>query len=114
MTGLQFGPVAREVRELLDRERELDSIRTSVGQATHANGSMVLIEGPSGIGKTRLLQATRALAIDAGMTVLSGRGGLLEVDYAFGVARQLLLATVREQEQRGEAAGARASKLLDA
>ena len=49
---------------------------------------MVLLEGPPGIGKTRLLReaATRA---SEGSMVLRARGDLLERDLPFGIVRQL-------------------------
>jgi hypothetical protein len=52
------------------------------------DGQVVLIKGPAGIGKTRLLDALRREA--AGFDVMAARGGVLERDIAFGVVRQLL------------------------
>jgi len=53
-------------------------------------GSVVVIEGAAGIGKTELLRAARERGSRAGLNVLSARGGELERDMAFGVAQQLL------------------------
>jgi hypothetical protein len=57
--------------------------------AAGATGSVVVVEGPAGIGKTTLLDAAAAEAGRRGMTVLRARGNPLEQDFAFGIARQL-------------------------
>jgi predicted ATPase len=68
--------------------------------ASAGSGSLVLFEGPAGIGKTSLLLAARERARGAGMLVLHGRGGELERDDPFGLARQCLEPAVRELEER--------------
>jgi DNA-binding CsgD family transcriptional regulator len=50
----------------------------------------VLIEGPAGIGKTRLVEAAREHGREAGFRVLGARGTELEAGVPFGVVRQLL------------------------
>ena len=50
----------------------------------------MVIEGPAGIGKTRLLEAVCGLASDALVRVAWARASELESDYGFGVLRQLL------------------------
>ncbi|MFG2795018.1 LuxR C-terminal-related transcriptional regulator [Streptomyces sp. NPDC048419] len=52
-------------------------------------GGVLVVEGPAGIGKTRLLREARVLASGAGLKVLSARGTTLERGFAFGVVRQL-------------------------
>jgi DNA-binding CsgD family transcriptional regulator len=74
---------------LLERDRELGAIRDGLGTARRGDGRYVLVEGPSGIGKSALLLAARTLARDAGFRVLSAAGGELETDFPFGVVRQL-------------------------
>jgi DNA-binding CsgD family transcriptional regulator len=74
---------------LLERERELRTLREIVAGATEGRPGLVAIEGPAGIGKTRLLGKGRRLAEDAGARVLTARGGELEQELAFGVVRQL-------------------------
>ena len=49
----------------------------------------MVVEGPAGIGKSSLLRGRRARAEARGMAVLRARGGPLEQDAAWGVARQL-------------------------
>ena len=70
-------------------------------------GAGLLIEGPPGIGKTRLLGAARSRA--DGRLVLSARGSELERDFAsrdfpFAVVRQLLEPVVRDEQFAGAAA----------
>ena len=54
----------------------------------------MLVQGPAGIGKTRLLAETRERARAIGLDVLTARGGELESGYGFGVVRQLLESSV--------------------
>ena len=48
-----------------------------------------MLEGPPGVGKTRLLAESGVLAGEVGFTVLSAVGGELQRDFPYGVARQL-------------------------
>lgn len=52
-------------------------------------GSVVVVEGPAGIGKSELLAAACADARARGIGVLIARGSEFEEEIAFGVARQL-------------------------
>jgi DNA-binding CsgD family transcriptional regulator len=75
--------------ELLERESELLRLDGAIDDARAGRGRMVLVEGVAGIGKTRLLDAVRVRAREAGMTVLSGRASELDLEFPFGVVRQL-------------------------
>jgi DNA-binding CsgD family transcriptional regulator len=77
---------------LLERERELGALHDAVAGVGRGEGRVVLVEGPPGVGKTRLVADARAAARRAGVLVLEARGAELERDFAFGVARQLLEA----------------------
>lgn len=59
----------------------------------------MVVEGAAGIGKTTLIRATIAAARERGMTVISGRGGVLEQDVEFGVVRQMVERLVIEADQ---------------
>ena len=59
----------------------------------------MVVEGAAGIGKTTLIRATIAAARERGMTVISGRGGVLEQDVEFGVVRQMVERVVIEADQ---------------
>ena len=52
-------------------------------------GRLALVEGPAGIGKTRLLAELRAAAEEDDVRVLAARGSELEREFPFGVVRQL-------------------------
>jgi DNA-binding CsgD family transcriptional regulator len=80
--------------ELLERERELVTIRESIAAAQAHSGSALVLEGPPGVGKTRLLAESCTLAGELGFTVLSAVGGELERDFPYGVARQLFEAAL--------------------
>jgi len=75
--------------ELLEREPEVAALRPVLDAAHDGAGRLVVVEGPPGIGKTRLLATARALAADAGLEALWGRGGEFEREFPYGVARQL-------------------------
>jgi tetratricopeptide (TPR) repeat protein len=94
---------------LLEREAELVRIEERIGAAREGRGSLLLLEGPAGIGKTELLGAARQLAADAGVATLAARGGDLERSFRFGVVRQLFeprLARAKPAERRQLLAGA--------
>ncbi|MBI5104058.1 MAG: AAA family ATPase, partial [Solirubrobacterales bacterium] len=92
---------------LLERDRELAALERLVADAEQGRGHVALIEGPAGIGKTRLLAAARELAAGR-MTVLAARCSELERDYSFGAVRQLLEAAAREASPERLLAGAAA------
>ena len=95
--------------DLFERDSELGRIDALLAGAQAGNGGVLVVTGPAGIGKSSLLGEARERARLAGMHVLAGRGGELEGDFSFGVARQLferLLATVAQAERDALLAGA--------
>ena len=74
---------------LVEREGELATLDSLLHAATAGGGRLAVIEGPAGIGKTRLLEAMSANAAGRGMQVFRARGSDLEGEFAFGVVRQL-------------------------
>jgi DNA-binding CsgD family transcriptional regulator len=105
---------------LLEREAELAALEAVLGAAQAGDGRLVVVEGSAGIGKTRLLAETRALAVAAEFEVLTARGGELEGQFAFGIVRQLFEAALAgaDPELRAEllagAAGLSASLFASA
>ncbi|MHC1561161.1 helix-turn-helix transcriptional regulator [Actinomycetospora sp. C-140] len=102
--GLATTGSAAQDAALLEREHELGVLADVVASAAGGRGGLVWIEGPPGIGKTRLLTAARDR--DGVATVLTARGGPLERDFAFGVVRGLfepLLAADRDELFAGAA-----------
>ena len=65
-----FPPVALT---LVGRERERAVLRDALAAALAGPGSLVLIGGEAGLGKTTLAEILLAGAIDQGATVLVGR-----------------------------------------
>ena len=78
------------VQPLLERESEQQELRALLQRVGTGAGGMTVIEGPAGIGKTRLLDAFRDSARDHGFNVGRARGGSLEQDVTFGVVHQML------------------------
>jgi DNA-binding NarL/FixJ family response regulator len=94
---------------LVERERELAEIGALIDAARSRSGGLLVIDGPAGIGKTRLLEEACRAASAAGMEVLHARGVALEDQFAFGVVRQLfegVLATASVGERRELLSGA--------
>ncbi len=89
---------------LLERAPELAQLDVTLGAMRDGIGGAVLIQGPAGIGKTRLLSVAAERAAEGGALRLSARGGELERDFAFGVARQLLEPALLERSQGQRAA----------
>ncbi len=79
--------------ELLEREHELTALDALVEATQAGDGRLLVIEGPAGIGKTRLLSGLRRSA-ERPLRVLAARGSELERDFAFGVVRQLFEGAV--------------------
>src|SRR3954462_9207352 len=87
---------------LLEREAELAAVAALVGGVRAGAGRLIAFEGRAGMGKSRLVAATREAASAAGLEVLAARAGELEHEFAFGVVRQLfepLLAASSPEER---------------
>jgi DNA-binding CsgD family transcriptional regulator len=75
---------------LHDRDGEIAEIDQALLAAKASESQLVLIEGPAGIGKSRLLLEARRMAEAAGFVNVIARGYEFERDYSFGVLRQLI------------------------
>jgi DNA-binding CsgD family transcriptional regulator len=76
---------------LVERDSELSTLAAAAQDAASGDGRLVVIEGPAGIGKTRLLRSVReTAATEGGLQVLTARATELETHLTFGVVRQLL------------------------
>jgi DNA-binding CsgD family transcriptional regulator len=84
---------------LLERGAEIEAITEAVDRAINADGQLLIVEGPSGIGKSRLLATAGVIAGDKGVEVLTTCGGELERDYPFGLVRRLLEARLARASQ---------------
>jgi DNA-binding CsgD family transcriptional regulator len=74
---------------LLEREHEVERVRSVLQEVARQAGGVLLIEGAAGIGKSRLVEGARVRASELGIRVLSARATELEQGFPFGVMRQL-------------------------
>jgi DNA-binding CsgD family transcriptional regulator len=74
---------------LLERDHEVEEVRTAVRAVGQQAGAALVIEGAAGIGKSRLLDLARLEASKLGLRALSARATELEQGFPFGVIRQL-------------------------
>ena len=94
---------------LLERDAALARIDQCLREAIAGTGSLLLLEGPAGIGKTRVVLAADRRGRELGLTMLSARGSELERDFAYGLVRQLFeapLVAASPPERAGLLAGA--------
>ena len=79
---------------LLERDSVLARIDQRMRDAVAGDGSLLVLEGPAGIGKTCLAIAAGRRGRELGLQALSARGSELERDFAYGLVRQLFEAPV--------------------
>ena len=70
MSSVRPGPI--------ERGSELRRLSDQLDDACDGRGSLVVVEGPAGIGKTTLIREAMKEAEARGMTVIYGRGAALE------------------------------------
>jgi DNA-binding CsgD family transcriptional regulator len=90
----------RSTRQLWERDGELAAIDDVLDRSAAGTGAGLLLAGVGGIGKSSLLAAARERADARAMRVIAARGGLLEHEYAFGVALQLLGGLAEDPAER--------------
>ncbi|WP_412540831.1 AAA family ATPase [Longispora sp. K20-0274] len=90
--------------ELVGREESLAEIRAMLEATVAGRGGCVVVEGPAGIGKTRMVRAAGERADALGVTVASGRAA--EVDRAGSVVLMTALRGIAvEAAELAELAG---------
>jgi DNA-binding CsgD family transcriptional regulator len=98
------------VISLLERDHEVEALVRAVAAAEQGAGRVVIIEGPGGIGKTRLLETARELANSGGLRVMAARAHELEHEFPYGVAKQLyepvIAAATSDEHKRWLSGGA--------
>jgi DNA-binding NarL/FixJ family response regulator len=95
-------------KPLLEREEELAALQDLVERAAAGSGGLAAIEGPAGIGKTRLLGRVREIGGERGMRILSATASELESGFAYGIVRTLFerpLAGLRADEREAVLTG---------
>jgi DNA-binding SARP family transcriptional activator len=100
--AVELVPRPRTPDGLVDRDREMAILREKLDELEQGVPGCLLVEGPAGIGKTRLLDELRRLAVAAGTWVRSARSSALEQDFEWGVVRQLFGAGADEALARDE------------
>jgi DNA-binding CsgD family transcriptional regulator len=90
LTAVSEARAPRRGARLLERDEELSELAELLEDTAAGGGRFLLIEGPAGIGKTRLLAELQDMAEAHDARVLGARGSELERDFAFGIVRQLL------------------------
>jgi hypothetical protein len=98
-----------EQQVILERDAELAALAAAVAAAEAGHGTLALVEGPAGIGKTTLL---RAACRGPGARVLTARGLALEQGFPYGIVRQLL-DPVRGEDGLMDGAAALAARVFD-
>jgi DNA-binding CsgD family transcriptional regulator len=101
-------PAPATVLTLMERDDELSVVRQTITEASAGAARVAVIEGPAGIGKSRLLAALRGEAEGSGCRVLTARGSELERAFPFGVVRQLFEPLVAEDHDALSGAAASA------
>jgi DNA-binding CsgD family transcriptional regulator len=91
---------------LFERDAELAQLDAALG-AVGDGGRLIVVEGPGGIGKSRLLDELRRRARAAGYRTGAARCTELEQPYAFGAVRQMLGPLAAQVPLTGAAAHAR-------
>jgi DNA-binding CsgD family transcriptional regulator len=74
---------------LLERDDEVAQLQALLDAARAGQGRFVAIEGPAGIGKSRLIAEVRRRAAEDGMIALGARGAEFERGFSYGIVRQL-------------------------
>jgi len=81
---------------LLERDAELAEIERLSEQACAGEGALLVLEGPAGAGKTRLVEAAAVLGKARGMRLLEASASELERELGFGVVRALFEGVLAE------------------
>jgi DNA-binding CsgD family transcriptional regulator len=87
---------AQATPRIVGRDTELQTIRETVRATERGSGGSLLIVGDPGIGKTLLLEASAAAALDDGLLVLRAAGVEFEADISFAGLNQMLLPVMRD------------------
>lgn len=85
---------ARWETTLVRRTWELGSLTGILDKSVYGQGGIVSVIGPPGIGKSRMVRETTAIARARGVEVFSAFCESLTMTVAFGVAAQLLRSVV--------------------
>ena len=93
-------PPSADADPLVDRDFELGELRAAFDDAIVGRCRALLVEGPPGIGKSRLLSELRTLATRSNVAICAARGSEMEREFGFGVVRQLFEPALRDDARR--------------
>jgi DNA-binding CsgD family transcriptional regulator/tetratricopeptide (TPR) repeat protein len=96
---MTLGPAAY----LYERQLETEALELALENARGGDGGVIVLLGPAGIGKSRLIAAAADLARALDLEVLAAAGAEPERDFPFGVALQLFERVVRQASARQRA-----------
>jgi class 3 adenylate cyclase len=99
--------IGRFETTLVGRQWEVDTVTGLLDRSTGGHGCVVGVGGPAGIGKSRLVHETAAIARRRGVEVFSTFCESHAEDISFHVVAQLLRAIAGVSDLDGEAARAR-------
>lgn len=88
-----------DARLLVERDEEVTTIADLLEGLGRGSGGLVVLEGPMGRGKTRLLAHASAEARTRGLAVAAARSSAVEQPFGFGVVRQLFQPFVEDSSQ---------------
>lgn len=80
---------------LLEREEPVRELARLAAAARNGSGSLAVVEGAPGEGKSALMREAGRVGERAGLRICRARGTELERPYALGVVRQLLVPILR-------------------
>lgn len=83
-------------RLLLERDEQISRLDEAIARAPDGNGSLCLLDGPAGVGKTALLEEATARAAGEGLAVMGGGAAPLEGDLAWGALRRVFAGALRD------------------
>ena len=86
--------------QIIERDDEIATLAELLDESLAGQGRVAVIEGPAGIGKSRLLTEIRQRSEDTGTLTLAARGSELEREFPFGVVRQLFEVAIADPAQR--------------
>src|ERR1700750_1206775 len=101
-----------EQQFILEGDAERAALAAAIAAAEAGHGTLALVEGPAGIGKTTLLRAACQGPDPGGPRVLTARGLALEQGFPYGIVRQLL-DSVRGEDGLMDGAAALAARVVD-
>ncbi|WP_017595631.1 helix-turn-helix transcriptional regulator [Nocardiopsis potens] len=91
---------------LVERSRELDSLRSVIDASFAGDGQIALVSGAAGSGKTELLREARGYARSVGGNVIAGQGAVADRRLPLAFIEQLISGAAMTPEEAEKAARA--------